>query len=466
MAKLLRHRISWRILLLIGCETALLIEAVVLAAWLRLGATAWDLMANENGWWKAALVAGVCQLCLYYADLYDVRVIGDRRELFVRALQSLGAASMMLAVLYYLFPELILGRGVFLIAAAFVVAIIIGWRVAFQWLARRAGPNERLLLVGTGSAAVGLAEELHARRDELGVEIVGFVTPGGSADGPADGDINVVGTIDDIPVIVRDRQVDRVVVSLGDARGKLPMDRLLDMKLAGVQFDHMATVYEEYTGKIAVENLRPSWLIFSEGFRKTPALAAAKRASDMAAAAFGLVVSSPIFLACAAFVRLTSDGPALYHQARVGQGGRTIRVHKFRSMRQDAEAETGAVWAAAGSDPRVTRIGRILRRTRLDELPQLWNVLRGEMSFVGPRPERPVFVDELKKRWPLFALRELVKPGLTGWAQLKYRYGSTMEEQARKLEYDLYYVKNTSLFLDTVCLFHTAKTVLTGRGAK
>ncbi len=210
----------------------------------------------------------------------------------------------------------------------------------------------------------------------------------------------VIGTIDDIPAIVRDRDVDRVVVSLADARGKLPMGKLLDMKLAGVQFDHLATVYEEYTGKIAVENLRPSWLIFSEGFRKTRALVAMKRACrHLRAAVVGLVLASPSDARdVRRSVKLTSRGPVLYHQVRVGQHGKHFRVHKFRSMRQDAEAATGAVWAKAGNDPRVTPVGRFLRRSRLDELPQFWNVLVGDMSLVGPRPERPEFVEEPDRR--------------------------------------------------------------------
>jgi sugar transferase (PEP-CTERM system associated) len=465
MAKILKHRVSWRLLLLIACESALIVEAVVFAAWLRLDAAAWVLMANEGGWWKAALVAAVCQLCLYYADLYDLRIVADRRELFVRTLQALGAASMVLAVLYYLFPDLILGRGVFFIAAAFAVGIIIGWRVAFEWLLRRARPVERLLLVGTGEAAVGLATELHERRQELGVEIVGFVDSEAGQVGKSLVNHGIVGTIEDIPRIVHDSRVDRVVVSLADARGKLPMDRLLDMKLTdGVQFDHLATVYEEYTGKIAVENLRPSWLIFSEGFHKTRLLVTLKRAIDAGASAVGLVLALPLLLLVAAAIKLTSSGPALYHQRRVGQQGRVFTVHKFRSMRHNAEAATGAVWASA-RDPRVTAVGKVLRRARLDELPQLWNVLIGDMSFVGPRPERPEFVEELTRQIPFYGQRHVLKPGVTGWAQVKYTYGASIEDAMEKLQYDLFYIKNLSLALDIYIVLETVKTVLVRRGS-
>jgi sugar transferase (PEP-CTERM system associated) len=466
VAKILRHRISWRLFLLIGCESALVIEAVVFAAWLQLGAAAWDPLATGNLWWKAGLMAGVCQLCLYYADLYDLRVVADRRELFVRALQSLGAASLILALLYFIFPDQLgLGRGVFMIAAAFVVVIIVGWRVAFSWLARRARPTERLLLVGTGVAAADLVLELRDRHAELGVEIVGFVDTDRSQAGQLPEGPGIIGTIDDIPAIVHDFDVDRVVVSLADARGKLPMERLLDMKLAGVQFDHLATVYEEYTGKIAVENLRPSWLIFSEGFRKSHAVSALKRGGDIAAALVGLIVASPLLLVCAVLVKLTSAGPALYHQVRVGQRGENFRVHKFRSMRNNAEAATGAVWAAAGNDPRVTWLGRILRRTRLDELPQLWNVLVGDMSMVGPRPERPEFVKDLTVQIPFYGQRHVVRPGVTGWAQVRYEYGASVEDSMEKLQYDLFYIKNLSMPLDIYIILETIKTVLMRRGS-
>ena len=396
MARLLR--VSLRTVLLIALETGLIIAGVMVAVWLRLGTDgALRVVLEQNGILKAILIAAVAQLSLYYADLYDLRMVADRRELFVRSLQALGATSFLLAGVYFWLPDLIIGRGVFLLAAAIVLTVVMGWRIAFVWLARQAGPRERLLLVGTSQAAVGLARELEERASELGVEVVGFVDNDPNADtGP--GCPPVVGAIDDIPRIVSKRAVDRVVVSLADARGKLPMDRLLDMKLAGVTFDHLATVYEEYTGKIALENLRPSWLIFSAGFRKTRWMLAAKRTTDITVSTVMFALALPVMLLAAAFVKMTSKGPAIYRQSRVGLNGRLFVIYKFRSMREDAEAKTGAVWAKPGFDPRVTSVGRILRRTRLDELPQLWNVIRGDMSFVGPRPERPEFVSELTRR--------------------------------------------------------------------
>ena len=223
-------------------------------------------------------------------------------------------------------------------------------------------------------------------------------------------------------------------------------------------------VYEQYTGKIAVENLRPSWLIFSEGFRKTRLLKATKRLTDIAGAALGLIVLSPVLLIVAALVKITSPGPILYHQRRVGQYGRVFTICKFRSMRTDAEATTGAVWARP-NDTRITTVGRLFRRTRLDELPQLWNVLMGDMSLIGPRPERPEFVEILTKEIPFYGERHVIRPGLTGWAQVRYTYGASVEDAMEKLQYDLFYLKNLSLALDMVIAFETAKTVILRRGA-
>jgi sugar transferase (PEP-CTERM system associated) len=443
----------------------LLVSAVAIAAYVRLGAADWALLANPQGFWKMLLAAGVTQACLYYADLYNPRLISDRRELFTRCMQALAAASFVLAGVYYWFPDLIIGRGVFLISAALCAVAVVSWRVLFVWLSRHVRPRERLLIVGTASAAVDLARELFERRTELGVEIVGFVDPDPARVGTAVLNPGVIGAVEDIPSIVKSKRVDRVVVSLADARGKLPMDRLLEMRLDGVEFDHLASLYEEYTGKIAVENLRPSWLIFSEGFHKGRLQAIGKRLVDLIVGGSLLVVAAPVMLLVAIAVRLTSAGPVLYHQTRVGLNGRHFTVHKFRTMRQDAEAESGPVWAAKHGDPRVTTIGRWLRRMRLDELPQLWNVLIGDMSLVGPRPERPEFVEGLTRQIPFYRQRHIIRPGLTGWAQVRYTYGASVEDAQEKLQYDLFYIKNLTLWLDLYIIFQTAKTVILRRGA-
>jgi sugar transferase (PEP-CTERM system associated) len=456
MATVFMQRVTWRSWILIAAETGLIVAAVSLAAYVRLQ----DAALTSAHLSRALVIAFICQVCLYYAELYDFRVLSDRRELVVRLLQSLGATSLLLAAVYFWFPSLIIGRGVFILATAMVLSAAVGWRAMFEWVSGRIGHRERLLLVGTSAATVSLANELKARKD-LGIEIVGFVDHMQRRISTAD--FELLGTLDDIPEIVRAQAVDRVVVSLSDARGRLPMDQLLQMKLDGVRFDHLASVYEECTGKIAVENLRPSWFIFSSGFRKSRSLEAAKRAMDIMMSLIGIVLTAPIMLMVAALVRVTSPGPVIYQQQRVGKNGRVFTLYKFRSMRNDAEKHTGAVWATAG-DTRVTPIGRFLRKARLDELPQFWNVLRGDMSFVGPRPERPEFVNELTRQIPFYGERHTVRPGLTGWAQVTFRYGATVEDSMEKLQCDLFYIKNLSIALDLFVILKTIQTVVLRRG--
>jgi sugar transferase (PEP-CTERM system associated) len=316
--------------------------------------------------------------------------------------------------------------------------------------------------VGASATGLELAREFEQRR-ELGAQIVGLVDTASSTS-EVDWRLPLLGGIEDIPAIVRARSVDRVVLSLADARGKLPMEKLLEMRLDGVRFEHLPTVYEEYTGKIAVENLRPSWLLFSPGFRSSPRLFAFKRIVDVVSAAAGLVLTAPLMLLLAVVVKLTSPGPAFYSQQRVGCEGRIFTVYKLRSMCANAERDTGPVWSSHGGDPRITRIGRLMRRTRLDELPQFWNILLGHMSLVGPRPERPEFVRALAKQIPFYGTRHAIKPGLTGWAQVRYTYGATVEDAIQKLQYDLFYIKNLSVRLDLFIMFETVKTVLLRRG--
>jgi sugar transferase (PEP-CTERM system associated) len=455
MTGLLSRRITWRSATLVTFDSALIAGAMAVGLQLQLGAAVWH-NADAGMAARLLLTTLICQACLYYRDLYEFRLLATRSELIVRVLQSAAAMAVVLAALSLLAPTFVIGHGAFGVSALLVVAAVIAWRLAFEWVSRHIPARERLLLLGHSVAAVQLAQELNART-EGAIEVVGFVAVDGTIGSDA------LGTIEDIPAIVRARNVDRVVVNLADARGKLPMDKLLEMKLDGVRFDHLASVYEEYTGRIAVEHLRPSWLIFSEGFRKSRVLRAAKRLGDIGGALVALVLAAPAMVAVAIAVRVTSPGPVLYRQRRVGQDGRVFTLRKFRSMRQDAEAGTGAVWAGE-NDNRVTSIGRFLRRSHLDELPQLWNILVGDMSLVGPRPERPEFVRELTKSIPFYGQRHIARPGLTGWAQVCYSYGASVEDAMQKLQYDLFYIKHMSPGLDAYIAFRTIKNVLQGRG--
>ena len=457
---------TFRTATLVLIEHELIVLAVTLAAILRFDAgTVAAELTNGSLLWRASLIAAVLQVALHYCDLYDLRTLSDRRDLVVGLIQALGGASLMLAVLYYWIPQLIIGRGVFVIASVFVIVLVAGWRLAFEWFALRVGPAERLLIVGhwwrRSGACQGVVRSPAGARRGTGRFRRRRSAAGRNLAHQSRGRRHDCAD----PAIVRERKVDRVVVSLADARGKLPMDGLLSMKLNdGVQFDHLASVYEEYTGKIAVENLRPSWLIFSQGFRKSQILALSKRGLDVVGAALGIAILLPVMALVALAIRLTSPGAALYSQRRVGKDGRIFIIHKFRSMRTDAEAQTGAVWSTE-NDPRVTPLGRILRRTRLDEVPQLWNVLVGDMSIVGPRPERPEFVADLTTQIPFYGQRHVVRPGLTGWAQVRHSYGSTVEDALQKLQFDLFYIKHLSIAFDVFICLETLKTVLVRRGS-
>jgi sugar transferase (PEP-CTERM system associated) len=458
---------TWRSFILVAGETALLVAAVVIASAVIGGPHAWELLTDDTAIFRVLLIVLVCQMCLHYSDLYDLRTISSKRDFMSRLMRAIGATSLILGIAYWLFPLLVVEQGVFLLSAALAIVLVMIWRSTFDAVTSRMG-GERLLLVGTSPAAVVLARELHERRHELGVNIVGFVDPDPARVGAPVINPGVVGTLDDIPELAARMHVDRVVVSLSDERGKLPMDRLLDVRLrSGVLFDHLASVYEEYTGKIALENLRPSWLVFSTGFRKTRALMATKRLFDIVASVAGLILATPLMLVSALLLKVESPrDPLLYHQVRVGLNGQPFTIHKFRTMRRDAEAKTGPVWSAGDSDPRITAVGRFMRKTRLDEIPQLWNVLLGDMSLIGPRPERPAFVEQLTKQIPFYGQRHVVKPGVTGWAQVRYTYGASVEDALEKMQYDLYYVKHMSLRFDVVIALETIKTVVLRRGAR
>jgi sugar transferase (PEP-CTERM system associated) len=412
--------------------------------------------------WKAALAAVVCQLTLYYNDFYDLTLVQSSRELVVRLLQSAGAAAIILAALFLAIPAFDLGSGVAVTALCLFLAAVLAWRLLFNRIAESRHLEERVLIVGTGSAARTVARQLLVQRD-FGYRFVGFVDDEAAADqAPSSA---LLGGSADIPRIVEAFRVNRIVVSLQDRRGRLPIEQLMQAKLSGVRVEDAAAIYERITGKILVDSLRPSWLIFSDGFHVSPTTRAAKRLMDLALAGLGTVLAAPVMLGTAAAVWLETGWPVLYRQERVGEGGRPFTLRKFRSMRADAEVAGTPVWAR-DDDDRVTAVGRVIRKARIDELPQLWNVIRGDMSFVGPRPERPFFVDRLSEQIPLYGQRHAVRPGLTGWAQVKYRYGSSVEDAMEKLRYDLYYIKNLSIGFDLTIMFDTVKVILFGKGAK
>jgi sugar transferase (PEP-CTERM system associated) len=437
-------------------------ELVLIAGSMMLAA---ELHGSLNGLdatpWKIALVTALCQLCFYYNDLYDLTVVSSSRELVIRLLQAAGAAAIVLAAACFVVPSLILDPGTFVTALGVFVIAVLTWRLAFNYLARDPHLEERVLIIGTGYTARMLAQQI-GRQQDFAYRLVGFVDEG---EAEVVRHQDVLGDANDIRRIVAEQHVDRIIVGLSDRRGRLPIQELLAAKISGVRVEDATTTYERLTGKILIDDLKPSWLIFSDGFRASRITRFVKRMLDLALSLIGFILASPLMALTALAIRLDSPGPVLYTQERVGENGRVFTVVKFRSMRTDAEQAGSPVWAR-DKDDRITRVGRFIRLTRLDELPQLWNVVRGDMSFVGPRPERPFFVEQLAREIPFYLQRHAVKPGLTGWAQVKYQYGSSIEDAMEKLRYDLYYIKHMSIFFDLTIVLDTVKVILFGKGAK
>jgi sugar transferase (PEP-CTERM system associated) len=357
-----------------------------------------------------------------------------------------------------------IGRGVSLIALPLALFVMVSWRLMIHWFLGHPEFGERILIVGSGPLAVELAREA-LNRPDAGFRIVGFADNDPALQGKSLINPRVVGLSSEMDKIVRRENIDRIVVAMGERRGQFPTDQLLQLSLSGnVSIEEGASFYERLTGRVHLDMMRPSWLIFSGRGRQARFNAVTRVFLHRLVALIGAVLSFPLAIITAILIKLDSRGPVLYKQERVGRNGRTFMVMKFRSMRTDAEKD-GPVWARS-EDDRVTRMGRIMRKTRLDEIPQFWNILKGEMNFVGPRPERPHFVSQLAQEIPYYEQRHLIEPGLTGWAQIKYPYGSSIEDARQKLQYDLYYIKNQSLALDATILFETVKTILFGRGAR
>src|SRR3954463_10513535 len=455
--QLFNRYISTRSLTVFAGELLLIFGSVALAVSLQ------DTPDLAGNLWKIGLVTVVCQLCLYYNDFYDLTLMHSTRELVVRLLQAVGAASIVLAALYFMMPDLMIGDGIFVSALFVFVVGILGWRLLFNQLTGSLKLQERILVVGTGETARKVVRQILDQR-EFAYRVVGFIDDDASRIGERIVNPGIIGTPADMTALIERHQIDRIIVGLSDRRGRLPVEELLRAKMAGIRVEDATTTYERVTGKILIDDLRPSWLIFSDGFRVSRLVRWMKRSIDLVFSLVMAVLAFPFMVLTALAIAIESGRPVLYCQERVGENGKTFTLCKFRSMRLDAEKGGTPMWATAG-DTRVTRVGRVIRKTRLDELPQLWNVMRGDMSFVGPRPERPYFVEQLSQDIPFYQQRHAVKPGLTGWAQVKYRYGSSREDAMEKLRYDLYYIKHLSVIFDLTIVFDTVKVVLFRKGA-
>jgi len=454
-----------RMVLLLLSEAMLLFGGLIVAVYVRLGAIdAEDALIRHGGFYKAALATVFCLAAFYLLDLYDFVVLHDRRELVLRLLQALGLAWVALALLFYALPQAMIGRGVSLISLPLALGLMVGWRLAIHWVLGHPEIGERILIVGSGDFAIEIARETLGRPD-AGYRVVGFVDNDPELLGKSLINPCVIGLTSDLgPVVIREN-IDRIVVAMGDRRGQFPTQELLRLSLSGnVSIEESASFYERLTGRVSLDMLRPSWLIFSSRGRRARLNEIARATMHRAVALIGAILSLPITIVTAILIKLDSRGPILYKQERVGRNGRVFTLMKFRSMRIDAEKD-GPVWAKT-EDDRTTRVGRLIRKIRVDEIPQFWNILRGDMSFVGPRPERPHFVTQLAQEIPYYEQRHLIAPGLTGWAQIKYPYGASIEDARQKLQYELYYIKNQSLTLDAIIMFETIKTILLGRGGR
>lgn len=479
MPTLAEQIIPRRKLLLMLTETVLFMAVVLIGTSVPpLTSRSFTLLAPSaelvRGLLTSLTIAVICQASLSYNDLYDWRTAQNRANLVNRLIHSAGYALVMLGCLSLVSGSLFFLPGIkdlnretwkliLLVGIAFVGVYVL--RHALHWFFYKWRFGERIVIVGSSPEAQQLANMVLAS-PMAGFELLGVVEePGTAPSAPQPNDPKRLGSLDDLRTLCRDEGINRVVVALRERRGRVPVDVLLQCRMDGVQIEEREAMYERLTGKLAVESMRPSYLIYGRGFAKDRLTMVSKRVLDIFAALVGLVLSLPICLLTALAVKLTSRGPIFFRQERTGQDGEPFHLIKFRTMKVDAEKESGPVWAQQ-KDPRVTAVGRFLRLTRIDEIPQFVNILRGDMSFVGPRPERPHFVEKLQQEIPFYMLRHTVKPGLTGWAQVRHPYGASIEDAQEKLRYDLYYIKNMTLLFDLNIMLRTVSVILRGSGAR
>jgi len=447
-----------RTLALLVCE-ALLVCGSFLAATALLydGPDAYIALIYDNGIVKIVATTVLTLLLSYYFDLYEPHRMSGRWEIYFRLLLVLSVLSFILAGLVFFFPDLYIGPHVLTVGISVLAIVLVLWRRSYEWLISLSAFRERIYVLGNGERARSIVNTLRSRSD-AGMEVVEGINGGATH-----GDLERFAA--DLRSLCKPKpRVDRVIIAMENRRGSMPVRELLELRLNGVVIEDAASLMERLLGKLPLDGLNPSTLIFTHGFNVKASQQIVRRLISIAVSFVGLVICLPFIPFIILAVRLSSPGPIFFRQTRVGLRGRHFSVIKFRTMRQDAEAK-GAVWATK-TDPRVTSLGRFMRKTRLDEIPQLWNVLRGEMGFVGPRPERPEFVQWLTSEIPFYELRHMIRPGITGWAQVRYQYGASLEETKQKLEYDLYYVKHLSVGLDLLIMFETIKTIILRRGAQ
>ena len=415
---------------------------------------------------KAVLITFVCQSCLYYADLYEFHAVRKGKEIFIKLIQALGIATILIAAIYFLFPQTTIDSGVYILSLCILTVFLGSWRFSYSFVISRGLFNIKIILVGSDDLAQNIVNEINHKTD-CGYTISCIVTEKYHQGTIKDARSPIIRKTqyEGLAELAKKLKISKIVVGIKEKRGTLPIEELLECRVSGIDVLEGNSFYEILTGKLDVGQINPGWLIFSEGFKTSPSKRFFKRMSDLVLAVVLLVIFLPLMLVVALLIKIDSEGPIFFSQERIGQGRKPYFIHKFRSMIANAEEKSGPVWAK-DHDARVTRVGQIIRKLRIDELPQLWNVIKGEMSFVGPRPERKYFIEKLEKQIRYYGERFVVKPGITGWAQVNYPYGSTVEDSIQKLNYDLYYIKNLSIFMDLMIVLKTIKIVILGRGAR
>jgi len=464
--RIFNHYVRFQFILLGIIEGGVLFLSIFLGVFLRLPWEFHDFRsAFLSYWFEGSIFVSVVLVAMISSGLYQARLREGSFGFLLRLTAAFLLGTVALSVIFYLVPGIFLGRGVIIIAIACSFIII----TAIRYILQKMDPNvfkKRILVLGTGKRASTITE-LRRRSDQFGFTILGYIHLRGEQDVvPEEKVLNL-----EVPLVdyVEKHDVDEIVLAVDDRRKGIPMHELLDCKMHGVDILDVVTFFERETGKIRIDQVHPSWFLFSDGFNNGAGRGFTKRAFDVLASFFLLSITWPLMLLAALAIFLESRCkwgiPVLFRQVRLGQDGRPFQVLKFRSMIVDAEKSGKAQWATK-NDSRITFVGKFIRKTRIDELPQIYNVFRGDMSFVGPRPERPEFVVMLSEKIPYYSERHRVRPGITGWAQLLYPYGSSEKDALEKLQYDLYFVKNHSLFLDILILLQTAEVVLFGRGAR
>ena len=465
MIRFFRHYVPLNLLLLVMIETLILGGAIYAGVATRLSDPGATIPSDLQPLLPKAITFSLVMLGLMTAGgLYNLEWHGSLRAMLTRLGLSFGLGLAVMSLLFLVFPVLLPGRGVFLMSFGLALTGILASRLLFNRWTRVGSLKTRVLVLGTGSRAAHVEACIAQRGAACNVQVMGYLPMGGSHH--FIDHARILDTQEPLSALAARLRISEIVLAVRDRRsGGIPIADLLECRLQGIRIMELSSFFERENGHLQLDSMNASWMILAEGFHQGMLRDTAKRLFDLVISAAMLVCSLPVMALAALLIKLESPGPVLYRQERVGQGGKSFTILKFRSMRADAEHDGKPRWASQ-NDSRVTLVGRFIRRTRIDELPQIFNVFFGDMSFVGPRPERPYFVQDLIQQIPYYGVRHTVKPGITGWAQVRFAYGSSVDDAIHKLQYDLYYVKNHSLFLDLMILLQTAQVVLWGKGVR